>query len=78
MNINLGDLFVLLDDELYYVVDIQYDEDLMMKKFIMLLLNPKKPHNLKKRIMYPDNIEKIFDSSSLSSQNWKYYPVKKC
>ena len=76
MNINLGDLFVLLDTEVYYVVDVQYDEEMMMKKFIMLMLNPPKGHSLRKRIMYPDNIEKLFDSSSLTSQNWKYYRVK--
>ncbi len=27
MRINIGDLFVLLDTELYYVKDIEYDED---------------------------------------------------
>lgn len=77
MKINIGDLFILLDTEIYYVYDIQYDEDLVMKKFMMLMLNPPKGHSLRKRIMYPDNIEKIFDSSSLTSQNWKYYPVNK-
>ncbi len=77
MNINIGDLFILLDTEVYYVYDVEYDEDMMMKKFMMLMLNPPKGHSLRKRIMYPDNIEKIFDSSSLSSQNWKYYPVSK-
>lgn len=76
MNINLGDLFVLLDTEVYYVYDIQYDEELMMKKFMMILLNPKKPRQICKRIMYPDNIEKIFDKENLASQNWKYYRVK--
>jgi hypothetical protein len=76
MNINIGDLFVLLDTEVYYVSDVQYDEDAMMKKFILLLLNPKSGVKIRKRIMYPDNIEKIFDSGSLTSKNWKYYPVK--
>lgn len=77
MNINLGDLFVLLDTEVYYVVDIQYDEDLMIKKFITILMNPSRPNLLRKRIMYPDNIEKMFDKDSVISQNWKYYPVSK-
>ncbi len=76
MNINIGDLFVLLDTEVYYVVDVQYDEEMMMKKFIMILLNPKKSITLSKRVMYPDNLEKILDTSSLTSQNWKYYRVK--
>ena len=77
MNINLGDLFVLLDTEVYYVIDIQYDEDLMMKKFITLLMNPSKQGLIRKRILYPDNLEKMFDNNSLTSQNWKYYPIKK-
>jgi hypothetical protein len=76
MNINIGDLFVLLDTEVYYVSDVQYDEDAMMKKFILLLMNPKSGVKIRKRIMYPDNIEKMFDSNSLTSKNWKYYPVK--
>ncbi|NBW38036.1 MAG: hypothetical protein EBR30_24050 [Cytophagia bacterium] len=77
MNINIGDLFILLDTEVYYVYDIQYDEEMMMKKFMMFMLNPPKGHSLRKRIMYPDNIEKIFDKNSMTSQNWKYYPVSK-
>jgi hypothetical protein len=76
MNINIGDLFVLMDTEVYCVYDVQYDEDQMIKKFILHLLNPKKDIQIRKRIMYPDNIEKIFDSDSLTSKNWKYYPVK--
>lgn len=76
MNINIGDLFVLLDTEVYCVYDVQYDEDQMIKKFIFYLLNPNKGIKMRKRIMYPDNIENIFDKESMTSKNWKYYPVK--
>jgi hypothetical protein len=76
MIINVGDLFILLDTEVYYVSDIQYDEEMMMKKFILILMNPKKGIKLRKRIMYPDNIEKIFDPESIINKNWKYYSVK--
>lgn len=76
MKINLGDLFVLLDSEVYYVSDIQYDEEHNTKKYILILLNPTKGIKIRKRIMYPDNIEHIFNPEALSHRNWKYYPVK--
>jgi hypothetical protein len=77
MKINIGDLFILLDTELYYVTDIQYCEDIeMTKKFVLMLLNPKDNIKIRKRIMYSDNLNKIFDPDSLISKNWKYYPVK--
>lgn len=75
MIINIGDLFILLDTEVYYVSDIQYDEEMMMKKFILILMNPKKGIKLRKRIMHPDNIEKIFDPESIINKNWKHFPV---
>ena len=75
MRINIGDLFVLLDTELYYVKDIEYDEDKKPIKFILYLLNPQKKVILTKRIMYPENIFAIFNDKS-SRERWKYYPVK--
>jgi len=77
MKINLGDLFVLLNSEVYYVADVQYDEERNTKKYILILLNPTKGIRMRKRIMYPDNIEHMFNPDTISHRNWKYYPVKK-
>lgn len=78
MKISLGDLFVHHDTEVYYVTDIQYSESLkisVVEKVIMILMNPKAPITITKRIMYPDVVEDIIKNKKPYSDMWKYYPV---
>jgi hypothetical protein len=74
--INVGDLLLHCDTKLYYVRDIRYCQDIEENKFILILLNPKDKLMVSKLILYPDNLDKIFDPDSLTNKNWKYYPVK--
>jgi hypothetical protein len=74
--INVGDLLLRRDTQLYYVSDIRYCQDIEENKFILILLNPKDKLMVSKLILYPDNLDKIFDPDSLTNKNWKYYPVK--
>ena len=68
---NLGDLLLLLDTELFYCSEIRHDTHLMGSgKYIFIMLNPKHPHRLRKRIFYGDEPPKI-----LNSPHWKYYPI---
>jgi hypothetical protein len=81
-HINVGDLLLRRDTQLYYVSDIRYCQDIEENKFILILLNSKDKLMISKLILYPDNLDKIFDPDSLTNKNWKYYPViqyeKKC
>jgi len=74
--INVGDLLLRRDTQLYYVSDIRYCQDIEENKFILILMNPRDKLMVSKIILYPDNLEKIFDPDSLTNKNWKYYPVK--
>jgi len=69
---NIGDLLLHLDTELYYCTEIRYDTELMgiSGKYIFIMLNPKHPHMLRKRIFYGDEPPKI-----INNPNWKYYPI---
>lgn len=76
MSVSVGDLFVRRDTQIYYVSDIEDCKDIQENKFILILLNPKDKLKISKLILYPDNLDKIFDPDSLTHKNWKYYPVK--
>ena len=75
--INVGDLLLRRDTQLYYVSDIRYCQDIGENKFILILMNPRDKLMISKLILYPDNLDKIFDPDSLTNKNWKYYPVVK-
>lgn len=76
MNVNIGDLFLRRDTRIYYVSDIRHCQDIQENKFILILLNPKDKLMISKLILYPDNLDKIFDPDSLTHKNWKHFPVK--
>jgi hypothetical protein len=61
---SIGDLLLHLDTELYYCTQITTD------RCMFIMLNPKMPHKLRKRIFYPEEAPKI-----INNPNWKYYPV---
>jgi hypothetical protein len=75
--INIGDLLLRRDTQLYYVSDIEHCQDIQENKIILILMNPKDKLMVSKLILYPDNLDKIFDPDSLTNKNWKYYPVVK-
>ena len=77
-HINVGDLLLRRDTQLYYVSDIKHCQDIKENKFILILLNPKDKLMVSKLILYPDNLDKIFDPDSLTNRYGKYYPVVKC
>jgi hypothetical protein len=73
--INVGDLLLRRDTQLYYVSDIEHCQDIKENKIILILMNPRDKLMISKLILYPDNLDKIFDPDSLTNKYWKYYPV---
>ena len=62
---NIGDLLLYDEIDLYYCTQIKY------LTYVFIMLNPKKPHTLRKRLIYKEEIEKI-----ISNPLWKHYPVQ--
>jgi hypothetical protein len=77
--IQIGDLFVLLDTEIYVVEKIIYHTDGTIKECHMPCLNAKKVNGRSKlkRIMHQPQIKQILENSGVIEQRWKHYPVKK-
>lgn len=64
---NIGDLLVLLDSEVYWCIDINNGT------YYYEMLNPKKPHRMRKRLFNVADLKRIIESNT----GWKHYPVVK-
>ena len=66
MKFSIGDLLVLLDSEVYCCIDIKGGT------YYYEMLNPQKPHRMRKRLFNAGDLERI----TSAGQGWKHYPVK--